>query len=611
MIRPLLALLILGFVNTVRADVAVLTQHNDLGRTGANLQETSLNVTNVNTNQFGLIFTRAVDDQVYAQPLVMTNVNLGTNGTHNIVIVATVNDSVYAFDADDSSVTNAYWKTNFLGPNVVAPLNTDMINACSGHYTDFSGKMGIVSTPVIDPVAGTIYLVVRTKENGTTFVQKLHALNIATGAERPNSPVIITATYPGTGEGGSVLTFNPQKQNQRAALALVGGLVYITWSSHCDWGPYHGWLMGYDAISLQRVAVYNTTPNGSNGGIWMGGQGPAADTNGNLFLSTGNGTVGTASNRRDTTNRSESFLKLTRNGTNLTIASWFTPFNHPNLENSDQDLGSGGMLLIPGTTLAFSGGKQGMVYLADRDNMGGLTTSTITNNNVIQSFFPSGTNGHQLLGSPVWWDGADGSYGYLWVSGSDFLRQYKFDRTSGTFLLPNYAKGTAAAPTGTPGGILSISANGTNAGSGIVWAAHQLNGSANNVVQPGILRAYNAQNVTNEIWNSQQLINRDAVGNFAKFVPPTVANGKVYLATFSNRLNVYGLLPQPALTIGSAAGNTILTWPTNMAGYTLQTNTSLLSGAWANASGSAVVTNGLFQVTVPTSTNTVFYRLKR
>src|SRR5437899_3213875 len=238
--------------------------------------------------------------------------------------------------------------------------------------------------------------------------------------------------------------------------------------------------------------------------------------------------------------------------------------------------------------------------------MGGLTTSATTNDNVVQSFFPSSNTGHQLLGAPVWWDGADGSYGYLWVSGSDFLRQYKFNPASSTFNLPNYAKGTAAAPTGTPGGILSISANGTNAGSGIVWAAHQLGGNANQQVLPGILRAYNAQNVTTEIWNSQQLTNRDAVGNFAKFVPPTVANGKVYLATFSNRLNVYGLLPRPSLTINQSAGISIVTWATNITGYTLQTNASLLSGGWSDVPGGAVVTNGLFQVTLPSSTNTLF-----
>ena len=264
MSRTFLTLWLALYASALRADVAVLTQHNDLARTGANLSELVLNTTNVNTNQFGLVFSRAVDDQIYAQPLVMTNVNLGVRGTHNLVIVATVTNSVYAFDADDPSVTTPYWQVSFNGPGIVPPANTDMTGACGGGYVDFSGSMGIVGTPVIDPVAGTIYLVVRTKEGGTTFVQRLHALDIHTGLERPNSPVVITATYPGTGDGssGGIITFDPQKQNQRPGLALVNGIVYVGWASHCDWGPYHGWVIGYDATTLQRAVVYNDTPNG-------------------------------------------------------------------------------------------------------------------------------------------------------------------------------------------------------------------------------------------------------------------------------------------------------------------------------------------------------------
>jgi hypothetical protein len=593
-----------------KADVAVLTQHNDLARTGANLAETVLNTTNVNTNQFGLIFTRTVDDQIYAQPLLMTNVNLGANGTHNLVILATVNDSVYAFDADDPSVSAPYWHISFLGPNVVPPANTDMTGACSGSYKDFSGNIGIVGTPVIDPVAGTIYLVARTKENGATFVQRLHALDLRTGAERPQSPVVITATYPGTGDGssGSVLTFDPQKQNQRPALTLANGIVYVGWSSHCDWGPYHGWLIGYDATNLQQAVVYNDTPNGTNGGIWMSGQAPAVDPSGNLYLSTGNGTVGTTANRRDTTNRGESFLKLTRTGTNLTVASWFTPYNYTNLDNGDLDLGSAGILLIPGTTLAVSGGKQGTLYLVNRDNMGGLSGSTTADTNIIQSFSP-GAN--QIHGGPVWWDGPDGSYAYIQAA-SDYLRQYKFNPATGMFLLPNYAQGPEAAASGQPGGMLALSANGTNAGSGIIWASHNLVGNANQQVRPGILRAHNAQNVTNELWNSEQLSARDTVGNFAKFVPPTVANGKVYLATFSNRLNVYGLLPLPSLAISRAGSNVTLSWPTNgFAGFKVQTNRNLLPANWFAPTNAAVVTNAVFQLTLPISAPTTFYRLTR
>jgi hypothetical protein len=599
----------MAFIASARADVAVLTQHNNLSRTGANLEETLLKTNNVNTNTFGLVFTRPVDDQVYAQPLVMTNVSIPGKGSHNLVIVATVNDSVYAFDADDASVTNAYWQRSFTNATAVAPKNSDMTGACGGGYADFSGKIGIVSTPVIDPATGTLYLLARTKESGSTFVQKLHALDIQTGNERSGSPVIITGKYPGTASDGvgNVLTFDPQKQNQRSALTLVNGVIYIAWASHCDWQPYHGWLLGYDTTNLQQVASYVTTPNGTEGGVWMAGQGLSADASGNLYLSTGNGSVGITGNARDTTNRGESFLKLTRSGTNLNVTSWFTPNNYSALETGDIDLGSAGVLLIPNTTLALSGGKQGVLYLVNRDNMGGLSFSG-TDTNVVQVFTnASGT--HQVMGAPIWWDGPNGSYTYVWVSHADYLRQYKFDPVTGKFLLPGSRSQTAAAA-GTPGGILSLSANGTNAGTGIVWASHQLIGSANQAVQPGILRAFDAQNVTNELWNSELLTNRDSVGNFAKFVPPTVANGKVYLATFSGRLNVYGLLPRPILAIGLSTTNVVLSWSTNNSpAYKLQTTTNLLS-SWLDLTNTGTVTNGVYRITVPAVNTTTYYRLK-
>jgi hypothetical protein len=340
----------------------------------------------------------------------------------------------------------------------------------------------------------------------------------------------------------------------------------------------------------------------------MSGQAPAADTNGNLYLSTGNGTVGTPADRRDTANRGESFLKLTRNDTNLTVASWFTPYNFTNLENGDIDLGSAGLLLIPGTTLAFSGGKEGKLYLVNRDNMGGLSGSTTADTNIVQSF---SLGSHQIHGGPVWWDGPDASYAYVQAA-SDYLRQYKFDWPSGRFLLPAYAQSPTAAASGQPGATLAVSANGTNAGSGIVWASHNLVGSANQQVRPGILRAYNAQNVADELWNSEQLSARDSVGNLAKFVAPTVANGKVYLATFSNRLDVYGLLPRPSLAIALAGTSVTLSWPASgFAGYRVQTNSDLLSGGWFDATNAVVQTNAAYQVTLPATTSPTFYRLAR
>ena len=528
--------------NPITPPTAVLTHHNDNGRTGRNLNETLLNISNVNTNTFGLVAVRPVDDQIYAQPLIMTNVTIPGQGTHNIAYVCTVNDSVYAFDADVASNATPYWQTNYLGTfngtDVVAPRNTDMTGACGGYYRDYSGAFGIVGTPVIDPVAGTMYLLVRTKEitaTTTNFVQRLHALDITTGAERPNSPVVIAATFPGTASdgSGSIVTFNPYMQNQRAGLALVNGVVYIAWTSHCDWNPYHGWVMAYNATNLQQIAVYNDTPNGSLGGIWMSGQAPAADTNGNIYLSTANGTVDTSG----TVDRGQSFVKLSLSGTNLTVASWFTPYNYNDLNNGDYDLGSGGVLLIPGTNLMFSGGKGGVAYLVDRDNMGGLS-STTADTNIVQSFE---VTPDEIHGGPVWWDGPDGSYAYLWPA-TVYLQQYKFIASNGMFELPDYAQDPTIAAPGEPGGVLALSANGTNAGSGIIWASGQLGGDANQAVRQGILHAYDAQDVATELWNSQQNITRDNAGSFAKFVPPTEANGKVYLATFSGRLNIYGLL---------------------------------------------------------------------
>jgi len=542
--RLLFTLILMAVGHAVRADVAVLTQHNDLARSGANSNERILNTRNVNTSQFGLLFSRAVDDQIYTQPLIVPNVDLGARGRRTLVFVTTVNDSIYAFDAENPAVSAPYWQVSFLEGGAVPPTAADMTDACGGDYSDFSGNIGIIGTPVIDPLTHTLYVVARTKEKGTNFVQRLHALDARTGAERPGSPVIIAATYPGHGHGSAqgVLTFDGKRGNQRPALALVRGVVYIGWSSHCDWGPYHGWLMGYDARTLGQVAVYNTTPDGANGGIWMSGQAPAADEEGNLYIAVGNGTVGTDANRRDPVNRGESLLKLARAGNSLRLVSWFTPRNWEYLENTDNDFGNSGALLIPGTTLAFSGNKEGKVFLVDRDHMGGLSESD-TDTNIVQSFqVSSAGSSFGLYGAPVWWDAADGSYAYVWCK-QDRLRQYKFDGRTGKFLLPEFALGPLPDPVGMPGGMLSISANGSAAGTGILWATHPVKCDGNHGVCPGILRAYDAQNVSREIWNSDQTGGRDATGSFAKFVAPTVANGKVYVATFSKLLNVYGLRP--------------------------------------------------------------------
>lgn len=592
-----------GASNLPPSFAAVLTQHNDNYRTGANLHETTLNIYNVNTNRFGLLYTLPVDDQIYAQPLVMTNVNLLGRGTRNLLIVCTVNDTVYAFDADAPGATPPIWTRSFLAPpNVVPPRNTDMTGACGGNYKDFTGNIGIVSTPVIDPASGTLYVLARTREisgNTTNFVQRLHALDVATGAERPNSPVVVSTAVPGTGDGGNGIVFNPQKQNQRCGLALVNGVVYLAWASHCDWGPYHGWVIGYNATTLQRVVAWVDTPNGSEGGIWMSGAAPAADENGNLYLVTGNGTV-------DATDYGESFLKLTPNNGTLLVSSWFTPYNWQALNNSDLDLGNAGLLLIPGTNLAISGGKAGVLYLVNRDQMGGLSSGT-ADTNIVQSWSPGSG---QLHGGPVWWRCGTNSFLYLWPQSGNRLKQFQF--TNGLFNTTPYAQGPTLGGAGSPGGILSLSADGTNADTGILWATVNTTSSANQATVAGTLRAYEAKNVTNELWNSDLIPARDALGNLAKFVPPTVANGRVYMATFSDRLNVYGLFPPPVLSIHFSDGTHRITWPTNTpAGFTLQVSTNLALGDWLDMTNGIVATNGVYQVTLPLLTNTAaFYRLK-
>lgn len=579
----------------------VLTQHNDNNRSGDNLNETLLNITNVNKNEFGLLYSRPVDDQIYAQPLVMTNVSLLGRGTHNIVILATVNDTVYAYDADDPSAVAPYWQRSFINPpNVVPPRNTDesAVGACGGGYMDFSGNFGIVGTPVIDPVSKTMFLVVRTKENGANFVQRLHALDLSTGLDRANSPVVISATYAGTGAGssGGVVSFDPLRANQRAGLTLANGMVFIAWSSHCDNGPYHGWVLGYNETNLQQQIVWNDTPNGSDGGIWMSGQAPAADTNGNIYVSTGNGTV-------DATDYGEAFLKLVPTNGTMKVASYFIPYNWSSLNSGDLDLATAGILLIPGTSLAISGGKQGVIYLVNRDSMGGLSSGN-ADTNILQSW---SLNNNELHGAPVWWKGPNGSFIYVWPQSSDQLRQYEL--TNGLFNTTPYALGSAIGGNGSPGGVFSISANNTNAGSGILWAVVNTKDDANQAVVTGTLHAYNAQNVSDELWNSD-MVQRDSLGKLAKFVPPTVANGRVYMATFSGHLNVYGLLPPP-LSASLKGGNVVLSWPAgNYPDYILQSCPDVISGNWSSVTNSVTITNGVFQTTVPASQAVSFFRLK-
>lgn len=511
--------------------VSVLTQHNDISRAGLNNHEVILTTNNVNFQQFGKLFSLPVDDQVYAQPLVVANVNI-LNADHNVAYIATVNNSVYAFDGDNGKL---YWQKNFTAAGMRPPVNADMTGACNGNYKDFSGNIGIVGTPVIDSVKQVMYFVARSTD-GTNFVQYLHAISILDGSEMPGSPVLITATYNGTGAGNvnNIITFNPQVQNQRMGLAFVNGVVYISFSSHCDWGPYHGWILGYNAGTLQQQCVYNNTPNGGAGGIWESGFGIAADNQGNLYCVSGNGTVGSSTDPTDLSNRATSALKLTPTGNTLQVSSYFTPSNYQYLDANDKDYGAMGCFLIPNSNYFFTGAKDGNLYLLNKDNMGGYSSSS---NNVQQNVAPIPTA--SLHCQPSYYKGATNEFVLVW-SENDKLRAYPFNRATNSLDVSDVIMGLPNGPTGWSGAVLSVSSNGTKDSTGIVWASYAATGNANQSVCPGILRAFDANNVSRELWNNS-LNPNDNAGNYAKFSSPTIANGHVYLSTFSNQVVVYGL----------------------------------------------------------------------
>ena len=512
--------------------VAVLTQHNDNTRSGWNDNETALTTSNVNVQQFGAVFTLPVDDQVYAQPLVVGHVFVGA-GDHNVVYIATVNNTLYAYDGDNGRL---YWQRGFTAPGMRPPTRTDMTGACGGSYQDFSGNIGIVGTPVIDAARGTMYFVARST-TGSAFVQHLHAVNIVDGSETAGSPTEITATYSGNGDGSvnGVIAFDAQRQNQRQGLTLLNGFVYVTFSSHCDWGPYHGWILGYDAATLQQRVVYNATPIGYGGGMWESGTGMAADAAGNLYVVVGNGTVGDGGDPTSPTNRAESALKLTPAGSTLRVASYFTPSDYQFLNDNDLDYGGMGGFLIPNSGYYLTGAKDGTLYLLNKDAMGGYVPSS----NQVQQVVPLGGNANMHC-QAAYYTGSSREFIYVW-SENDSLRAIPFDRAGNLLDLQGQVLSGGVGPTGQSGAVLSVSSNGSKAGTGIVWASYAVIGDAEHAVSPGILRAFDANDVTQELWNNRQNVSRDGAGNYAKFSAPTIANGHVYLPTFSNRVVVYGL----------------------------------------------------------------------
>ena len=562
-------------VATADATTNVLTQRNDIARSGVNTQERVLHTRNVNQDTFGKLFSRAVDDELYAQLLIVSRLDMPGKGLRNVVFAATVSNSVYAFDADDPAESEPLWHINYTPQGGRPTRADDMYDACGGAYSDFSGNIGIVSTPVIDHDTTTMYFVTRTHEDGSA-VQRFHAVDITDGRERENSPVVISASISGNGAGSvdGALVFEPLKHNQRASLLLLDGTVYIAWASHCDWGPFHGWLLGYNAATLLQEVVWNVTPDGAAGGIWQSGQG-LSSVGTYIYAISGNGTVGEDGDRSSTRNRGQSILKLAREGNSLKVISWFTPYDWEVLEEFDWDLGSTGLLLIPGTRLGVAGGKGGKLYVVNVDDMGGLSSSGSEDDNIIQSF-PLNAPSH-LHSTPLYWDGPDGARVFTWAE-KDYLKSFPItenSQESAAALLDmervEVSRIRAPMPSRLdkivchtrnvirviqrrvprncdedipmmPGAFLALSSDGDTVDSAILWASMPFSGDANRGVRPGILRAFEAADVRQELWNSLDDGPRDDCGSFAKFASPTVANGKVYMGSFSRQLCVYGLL---------------------------------------------------------------------
>jgi hypothetical protein len=517
------------------SQVAVTTHHNDTSRTGQYLSETILNTSNVNVNTFGKLFSRPVDGQIYAQPLYLPNFPVG-GVRRNVVYVATQNNSVYAFDADDPAASSPLWQVN-LGTPVPS---TDVNPTCA----DITPQIGITSTPVIDTSSNTLYVVAKSKNTiDNSYHFSIHALDLMTGAEKFNGPTEIAAHVPGTGaeSAGGTVNLDPLQQLNRPGLLLLNGSVYVAFGSVCEVSPWHGWILGYGASTLQQVAVLNTTPNGSDGGIWGGGQGLLADAAGNIYVMTGNGTFDPTTGG----DYGDSVLKISTSS-GLSIVDYFTPTNQSALDAADLDLGSGGPMALPGTNLIVGSGKDGVLRVMNTTNLGQFDASM---NNNVQNF--QGTTGQVFMGAPIYWNSpSTGPTIYIW-SGDDSLKAYQL--VNGTFQTTPVSQSTVVEALGYSNSVpLSLSANGSQAGSGIVWGSGALAGNANQATVAGILRAFDAGDLTHELWDSKQNAARDDVGNYAKLSPPTIANGKVYLATFSNQLAIYGLLMDFGLSVAPA-----------------------------------------------------------
>jgi hypothetical protein len=502
------------------AGTDVVTYKNDLYRSGQNLTESTLTLTNVASSTFGLLRSLPVDGKVDAQPLYLSQFSV-LGGTHNVVFAATEHDSVYAFDADSGAVL---WHVSLLGTGET----TSDAHGCN----QVVPEIGITSTPVIDRGAGAhgaLFVVAMSKDSASNYHQRLHALDLTTGAELLNGPVDISATYPAA--GGGTDTFTPGQYEERAALLLTNGTIYTSWTSHCDIAPYSGWIIAFAENTLVRGAVLNVAPNsGAGPAIWMSGGGPAVDSAGNLYLLTANGAFETTLDANGFPNQQDygnSFLKISTAGGALKVADYFAMYNEVAESAADEDLGSGGAMLLPDLTdstntvrhLVIGAGKDGNIYLVDRDSMGKFTASA---NNIYQQL--SGALAGGIFSTPAYFNGT--------VYYGDVGATLKAFTLNGAKLI---AAPQSQSPSqfAFPGTAPSVSANGT--ANAIVWAHEN--------ASPAVLHAYDAGNLAHELYNSNQAAaNRDQFGTGNKFITPTVADGKVFVGT-TNSVAVFGLLP--------------------------------------------------------------------
>jgi hypothetical protein len=557
-------------VAVLSGQVNVLTWHNDNSRTGQDLQETILTPANVNATTFGRLATLTVDGKVDAQPLYVSAVTIPNQGVHNVVYVATENDSLYAFDAD-----------TFAQLLQVSLLGTGEVPSDNHGCTQITPEIGISATPAIDLQAGphgTIYAIGQSKDSSGNYHQRLHALDLTTLTEQFSGPVTIQASFPGSGLEN---TFNPAVHVERPALLISNGVVYTSWGSHCDGEPYAGWVLSYNETTLAQVGVLNVAPNGSQGGIWGAGSGPAADGNGNIFLLTGNGTFDTTLNSSGFPSQGDfgnAFLRVTTSGA-LSVADYFTMDNTVSESNGDVDLGSGGLMLLPalenaqGTpvSLVVGAGKDSNIYVLNRTNLGGFHPSMNSIYQQMSGALPSGA-----WSSPAWFNGT------LYYGGvSDYLKAFTF--TGGSFSLTAQSANTFLYPGTTP----SISANGTS--NGIVWIVENQT--------TAVLHAFSANNVATELYNTNQAAGgRDQFGAGNKFIVPTIANGKVYVGTTTG-VGVFGLLAgSPTLTISTLACN-----PASLGPNASSTCTVTLSGPAPTGGATVTLTNTNSTLTIPAS----------